>query len=254
MAITRYHDRKLMDFFQAQKICTMPELKAALGTSVDRTVWRKLKGLAYRTSYSHRGAYYTLDRIARWDGQGLWFYAPAHFSRQGTLLKTVEHFVMTSEGGYTAGELEAVLGVEVKEPLFRLMEQKRLKRDGTGALYVYYAAASEQAQAQRACRQAEETRSRYPSSAAPRALAVEEIRAAVILFWSLLDEQQRRLYAGLESMKLGAGGDRSLAELLEVDVGTVARGRKELLSGDILRDRVRRVGGGRMAVEKKRPT
>ena len=72
----------------------------------------------------------------------------------------------------------------------------------------------------------------------------------VILFWSLLDEQQRRLYAGLESMKLGAGGDRSLAELLEVDVGTVARGRKELLSGDILRDRVRRVGGGRMAVEK----
>ena len=130
------------------------------------------------------------------------------------------------------------------------MEQKRLEREGTGALYVYYAAAAEQAQAQRAYRQAEEARSLYPSSAAPRALAVEEIRAAVILFWSLLNEQQRRWYAGLESMKLGAGGDRSLAELLEVDVGTVARGRKELWSGDILRDRVRRVGGGRVAVEK----
>ena len=73
------------------------------------------------------------------------------------------------------------------------------------------------------------------------------------LFWSLLDEKQRRLYAGLESMKLGTGGDRRLAELLEVDTGTIARGRRELLSGDILRERVRRAGGGRVAVEKKRP-
>ena len=246
MAITRYDDRKLVDFFQAQKICMMPELKAALGTSVDRTVRRKLKSLDYRTSYSHRG------RVTRWIGSHGGTGKGCGFTRRltfGTLLKTVELFVMTSEGGYTAGELEAVLGVGVKEPLFRLMEQKRLER-GTGALYVYYAAAAEQAQAQRAYRQAEEARSLYPSSAAPRALAVEEIRAAVILFWSLLNEQQRRWYAGLESMKLGAGGDRSLAEFLEVDVGTVARGRKELWSGDILRDRVRRVGGGRVAVEK----
>lgn len=253
MAIIRYDDHKVVDLFQAQKVCTMPELKAALGTSVDRTVLRKLQSLAYRTSYSHRGAYYTLDRLARWNGQGLWFYAPAHFSRHGTLLETVEHFVTISESGYTAGELEAVLGVAVKEPLLKLMEQKRLKRDGAGALYVYYAAATEQARAQREFRQAEEAGALYPSSGAPRALAVEEIRAAVILFWSLLDEQQRRLYAGLESMKLGSGGDRSLAELLEVDVGTIARGRKELLTGDILRDRVRRLGGGRVAVEKKRP-
>jgi len=31
----------------------------------------------------------------------------------------------------------------------------------------------------------------------------EEVKAAILLFYSLLDEQQRRLYAGLESLKLG---------------------------------------------------
>ena len=43
----------------------MPELKKALGTDADVTVFRKLQQLAYRTSYSHRGSYYTLDETAR---------------------------------------------------------------------------------------------------------------------------------------------------------------------------------------------
>ena len=253
MAIIRYDDTKLVDLFRAQKICTMPQLKGALGTAVDMTVLRKLKSLDYRTSYSHRGAYYTLERVARWDPQGLWFYAPAHFSRHGTLVETVEHLVKTSESGCTAGELEVALGVAVKAPLFKLVGERRLQRDGTGALYVYYAPDSEQAEAQKQGREALEAIALFPSSGAAPSLAVEEIRAAVILFWSLLDEKQRRLYAGLESMKLGTGGDRRLAELLEVDTGTIARGRRELLSGDILRERVRRAGGGRVAVEKKRP-
>jgi hypothetical protein len=34
---------------------------------------------------------------------------------------------------------------------------------------------------------------------------------AAILFYSLLDEQQRRLYAGLESIKLGPAGVRARA-------------------------------------------
>ena len=35
-----------------------------------------------------------------------------------------------------------------------------------------------------------------------------ELQAAIILFFSVLDEKQRRLYAGLESQKFGHGGDR----------------------------------------------
>jgi hypothetical protein len=253
LAVTLYDESKLVELFRTRKISTMRKLKEALGTAVDLTVLRKLKSLGYRTSYSHRGAYYTLERAAHWDRQGLWFYAPAHFSRHGTLLETAEHFVTISESGYTAGELEAELGVSVKEPLLKLVQDKRLRRDGAGTVYVHYAAAAEQAESQRQNRQAEEARLVFPSSGASPALAVEELRAAVILFWSLLDEKQRRLYAGLESMKLGTGGDRRLAELLGVDAGTIARGRAELLSGEFPRERVRREGGGRKAVEKKRP-
>jgi len=41
--------------------------------------------------------------------------------------------------------------------------------------------------------------------------------------------------------------------LLGLGVDTVARGRTELLSGQVLHERVRRVGGGRPRAEKKRP-
>ena len=71
--------------------------------------------------------------------------------------------------------------------------------------------------------------------------------------YSLLDEQQRRLYAGLESLKLGRGGDRSLANFLDLDPHTVARGRQQLLAQDVEVDRARKAGGGRKPVEKKRP-
>jgi len=74
------------------------------------------------------------------------------------------------------------------------------------------------------------------------------------LFYSLLDEKQRRLFAGLESLKQGHGGDRHIAGLLGLDAHTVSKGRRELLESDqIDRDRVRQKGAGRKPVEKKRP-
>jgi hypothetical protein len=81
----------------------------------------------------------------------------------------------------------------------------------------------------------------------------EELKASILLFYSLLDEQQRRLYVGLESLKLGRGGDRRLADFLELDPHTVARGRQQLLAQDVELDRARRTGGGRKPVEKKPP-
>ena len=74
-----------------------------------------------------------------------------------------------------------------------------------------------------------------------------------MLFYSLLDERQRRLYAGLEAMKVGHGGDAQVAELLGIDPGTVARGRGELLAGDIAPGRARRPGGGRPSVKTTSP-
>jgi hypothetical protein len=57
----QFFSGRLEALFQDATVATLPELKAALGTAVDLTVFRKLSALPYRTSYSHRGAYYTLD-------------------------------------------------------------------------------------------------------------------------------------------------------------------------------------------------
>ena len=78
----------------------------------------------------------------------------------------------------------------------------------------------------------------------------EELRAAIVLFASLLDERQRRLFAGLEALKCGWGGDRRIAQLLGIDPSTVAAGRRQLVERDVEIDRVRRAGGGRPPTKK----
>jgi hypothetical protein len=85
-------------------------------------------------------------------------------------------------------------------------------------------------------------------------LSPDELNAAILLFYGLLDEQHRRLFAGLESMRLGHGGDTLLSDFLGLDVHTVARGRQQLLDRDVIGGRMRRSGGGRTPTEKKRPT
>jgi len=80
---------------------------------------------------------------------------------------------------------------------------------------------------------------------------LHELKAAIILFFSVLDEKQRRLYAGLESLKRGRGGDVKIAGLLGVDPHTVAKGREELLKQDVDVETIRKKGAGRKPVEKK---
>jgi hypothetical protein len=240
MNITHYDSRVLVDLFQQQKIATLPQLKQALGTSVTMTVYRKLSSLRSLTSYSHRGAYYTLENFAQFDERGLWTCQGVHFSRQGTLLDTVVSCVENSPAGYFAAELQAVLGVEVKDALRQLTQARRIHRQEVDGRYFYEAAERSRRQEQRASRRAGNQNA-------------DELAAATLLFYSMLDEQQRRLFAGLESLVQGHGGDRGMADLLGLDVDTVARGRRELLSGQVLRQRVRRAGAGRARVEKKLP-
>src|SRR5438045_9457273 len=111
------------------KIATLPDLKQALGTDVDLTVFRKLKELDYLTSYSHGGRFYTLREVARFGGDGLWSCAPAWFSRYGTLLATAEAFIRGSVAGYFAEELSAILHVGVQDVLRYLVQQKRIARE-----------------------------------------------------------------------------------------------------------------------------
>ena len=132
-----FHAADLARVLRRTKMATMPELKKALGTEVDVTVFRKLKQLSYRTSYSHRGSYYTLDETARFDENGLWSFHSVWFSRQGTLLATAESLVAASEGGYFVEELDHLLHVGTKEPLLRLVQQKQIAREPVSGLYLY---------------------------------------------------------------------------------------------------------------------
>ena len=103
------------------------------------TVFRKLATLDYLTSYSHRGSYYTLKSIPRFDAQGIWLARGAWFSRHGTLLKAAEAAVQEAPAGYVTSELEAVLHVPVKDVLLQLALAGRIARHDFHGLYLYTA-------------------------------------------------------------------------------------------------------------------
>lgn len=253
MNTTRYQIQALKKFLDHQKIATLDEVKAALGDPARCTVFRKLAEMEYLSSYSHRGKYYTLKSIARFNAQGLWNYRTVWFSRFGNLLDTAEALVQESETGYTAAELKGILHVKTKHALAQLTRSGRLQREQFNSVYVYLAGESHVANRQRKARKVHLQASSASLIVVNPDLAAEEAKATILLFCSMLDERQRRLYAGLESLKLGHGGDAHIASLLGMDPHTVARGRQELISGNLSHDRVRAAGGGRLPQEKKRP-
>ncbi len=265
MALLRKHKRKgaimrrpefsasaITTLLRSQKIATLPQLTQALGTDARRTVFRKLSELQYRTSYSHRGRYYTLEEVADFDEDGLWSYKSVWFSVYGTLLATAEALVGEGEFGYYVDELDNWLHVGTKDALRKLVRDERLCREKVEGRYLYCSADSVIRRQQVLARRTYNERTLGGPLPEPDALH-DELKAAIILFFSLLDEKQRRLYAGLESLKLGHGGDRRMAKLLGMGVGAVARGRRALLERDVEVERVRRAGAGRKPVEKKRP-
>ena len=252
MGKPEFNQDALQSFLQSRKIATLEELKKALGSSSTMTVFRKLKPLGYQTSYSHRGKYYALAGTPRFDQQGLWDYDGVWFSRHGNLLSTSQRFVDAAEAGLTATELQHMLHVEVKEPLLQLYRQKRIEREKIQDLYVYLARDPGQQRSQRLRREDRQTTWEM-SEPVTEAGVSPELKAAIVLFFSMLDEQQRRLYAGLEAHKLGHGGDRRIADFLGIGTHTVARGRQDLFTNQVQRQGVRQKGGGRKPVEKKRP-
>ncbi len=265
MALLRFYKRKgavmrptefsaeaIVALLRKRKIATMPQLMEVLGTRSRRTVFRKLRELPCRTSYSHRGRYYTLEELAEFDELGLWSYQDIWFSTYGTLLSTAAAVVAAGEGGYFVQELNNVLHVGTKDALRKLVTDTRLTREQVVGQFLYCAADKDQRRRQLLSRRALLVE---PGAAGPlpeAAIMPDEMRAAIVLFFSLLDEKQRRLYAGLEALKTGRGGDAQIADLLGLDVGTVARGRQDLRQQEVDAKRVRRAGGGRKSLEKKR--
>ena len=249
----KYHLQDIRDFFDAHKIATLDQLKAVLGNPARCTLFRKLAQLEYLSSYSHRGKFYTLRSIARFIEPGLWSCRSVWFSRFGNLLQTAEALVTRSEAGYSAAELKDILHVKTKHALAHLVRCDLLQRKKFDSVYIYLSVENAVAREQEKSRKVRLKKSFASVIVTNPDLAGEEAKAIVVLFCSMLDERQRRLYAGLESLKLGHGGDTYIASLLGMDPHTVARGRQELISGDLSSKRVRAAGGGRILQEKKRP-
>ena len=253
MNTPKYHLQALTQFFDRHKVATLDDLRQSLGNPARCTVFRKLSDLQYLSSYSHRGKYYTLQSIARFSEQGLWSFRSVWFSRFGNLLQTCQALVHHSETGYSAGELKDIVQVKTKHALTQLVRDGRLSRKTFDSVYVYLSGQKDVASRQIDARNALLQQSPAALMVANPDLATAEAKALLVLFCSMLNEKQRRLYAGLESLKLGHGGDAHIASILGMDPHTVAKGRKELMDADLSpSDRVRAKGAGRLSQEKKR--
>ena len=246
---TRAAANRVITVLARERIATIEELKAVLQTDVRMTVYRVLKHLPYQTSYSHGGRYYALTEMMQFDQHGLWSARSVWFSADGTLMATLERLVQDADRGYFSHELEALLHVGAKESLLRLVQQGRVSRARVSHAYLYCSPEAARRQRQLAARAAELGRLVEPL-VAPEGVS-DDVKAAIVLFSALLDERLRRLFAGVEALQCGRGAERWIADLLGIHRQTVAKGRQQLLAGEVLVDRIRKPGAGRPSVEKK---
>ncbi len=150
---------------------------------------------------------------------GLWSHDQVWFSSHGTLLATAEAFVNGSLKGYFAEELAQALHVETQDVLRQLTQRKLISSELAAGLYLYTSTDPTTRQRQRLLRRSVQA---VPTitDASKLEVSPDEVKTSIVLFFSLLDERQRRLYAGLESLKLGRGGDTILADFLGLDPHT----------------------------------
>jgi hypothetical protein len=241
--------RDLVSTLKRKRIATIDDLMGALQTDARMTVFRALKDIPYQTSYSHGGRYYALKSVMDFDEHGLWSVRSVWFSRFGTLMATLEEFVEQSDCGYFSGELESLLHVGTKESLLRLLQQGRVSRERILRAYLYCSKDAAIRKRQIAIRAAQMGVVIQPLVAPDE--ITDEVKAAIVLFSALLDERLRRLFAGIEALQFGRGAEGWIANLLGIHRQTVAKGRQQLLEGDVLVERIRKEGAGRPPVEKK---
>lgn len=226
MRVPGFSSADLHRLLGQRKVCTFEQLADALGTNARTTVFRKLSELSYVTSYSHRGKYYALKSLCEFDALGLWSHLGIWFSAHGTLLDTCRALVARAPAGYSAKELDGALHVQTRQTLLRLLRRRQVERKTIGGLLIYLAP-------EQGARERQISARRNIAQVEIESVPAYRVKAASLLFFGLLDERQRRLFAGLEALKIGTGGDARVAAWLGVDPQTVARGRAELLKEEV---------------------
>ena len=141
MKPTEFSADTIIALLRNQTIVSLAEVMAALGAGVSRrTAFRKLKDIDARTSYSHRGGYYTINELAHLDERGLWSFASVRFSRADTLIATAESFVNHAEVEHFVDEVDNLLGVGTEDVLRKLVAHGRLTRHKLAGQFLYCAA------------------------------------------------------------------------------------------------------------------
>jgi len=240
-----YRVELLHELFEKHVVLTLEMIAEQLGTRSRTTLFRKLRAVDYRASYSHRGMHYVLNDMAEYDDNGLWVYHGIRFSRFGSLSHTVCELVKNSEDGRFADELHSVVQIPVYNTLAIAHRRGQLERIQLGSEYVYLWPSIAESQLQ--------SREARLQAAAEESICIQEAdgvhEAMRLLLWAL-NEKQRRLYMGVESIRIGIGGDKRVAELIGVDIKSVAKGRRELQSRNVNMDRIRSAGAGRPALKR----
>jgi hypothetical protein len=140
--------KALKKLFRKHTVMNLQQLSNTLNTSSRMSIFRRLKMIGYCSSYTHKGAYYTLSDTPKFDNRGLWFFQGIGFSHAGTLKATVIELVEHSEAGYTHRELEAVLHVRIHNTLLILVRNKNIERKRIEKQFVYCSANPQKAAGQ----------------------------------------------------------------------------------------------------------
>jgi transposase len=143
--------------------------------------------------------------------------------------------------------------VRVHNALAKLHRDGRLGREELGGEFLYLSRLMGQTQLQRREQRVIQSTAE-PASQRQEAFGSVTVQQKLQVLLSALNEKQKRLYLGFESLKLGHGGDVRIARISGVDVKTIARGRAELQAENIDMDRIRQPGAGRPSVKKTEVT
>jgi len=230
-----YPTSRLVELLEKERLLTLDSVVEALGKPARITAFLKLVQLQEKASYSHRGRYQTLDRISENSKDGLWSFRGVHFSRHGTLLQRIVYLVEHSMQGYFASELQSLLQVRVHNSLACLYEAKRLNRDQLADQYQYLSLSVGKDELERRYERIRQTPKRESSQ-------IEEIpenrRKSMHWLLTVLNEKQRGLYLGLQSIRIGYAGDQKISLITGVNIKTIAHGRRQLLARKITADRI----------------
>jgi hypothetical protein len=190
-------DEQMVRLLKRRKAVDMEALREELGGCSQRSVFRYLERVGYLSSFTHAGRYYTLESIAKFDEQGLWFYQGIGFSRSGTLKGTTAEQVELTPEGRTHEELHNLLRVRVHNTLLGLVRDGRIGRERFEHVYLYVSADTKRAKGQidkrRELLALISEVSRAPSDEEIVEILVEALRAAPEI--PTPDEVARRLMA-----------------------------------------------------------